>query len=62
MTDQRHMSKEEFDKFIEIYAKALEASNLVTFNESAEMSYRSLSTYMWDAGRRWEKEHGDENN
>lgn len=55
MIDQRHMTREEFDKFIEIYAKALKASDLVVFNEAAEQSYRSLATYMWNAGREWEQ-------
>lgn len=60
MTDQRHMSKNEFDKFIETYKIALEQSNIVPVNEAQELEFRSLATYMWDAGKMWEDIHGND--
>jgi len=62
MTDQRHMSKNEFDKFIEVYKQALDDSQIDVYNcnEAREQSLRSLATYMWDAGRMWEDIHGND--
>ena len=60
MTDQRHMSHDEFDKFIDVYKEALEQSGIVPCNEAEELACRSLATYMWDAGRMWEDIHGND--
>lgn len=56
---QKHMSKDEFDKFIEVYRNALELSDIVPANEIMELSFRSLATYMWDAGRNWSDTHSN---
>lgn len=55
MTDQRHMTREEFEEFIEVYRKALVESDIYPPNEARELELRSLATYMWDAGKRWQK-------
>lgn len=54
---QKHMEKQEFDKFLEVYKLSLELSNIVPCSEAVELELRSLATYMWDAGRNWSDTH-----
>lgn len=60
MTNQKHMSHDEFEKFIEVYKEALKQSDIYPCSEAAELDLRSLATYMWDSGREWEKLHKDD--